>query len=123
MRNPCVYLLASKPLGTLYTGVTSELHARMALHTQKLFEGFTKKYDVTQLVYYEMHDDMNAAIRREKRIKDWKRLWKIRIIEEVNPEWKNLFDPATGEIAFCPAVANRLSAEPVHPSEQFDQKI
>ena len=68
-------------------------------HTHNLFEGFTKTYNVKLLVYYEMHETIDAAL-REKRLKEWKRLWKIRLIETMNPEWTNLYDPTTGAIAF-----------------------
>ena len=113
MKNPCVYILASKPYGTFYVGVTSDLHGRMAEHWQGLFGGFTKKHGIRLLVYYEMHLTMDAAIRREKLLKRWHRAWKYRLIEEMNPEWRNLFDPTTGEIAFGPAEAERLSTEPM----------
>ena len=85
MKRPCVYILTNKPLGTLYIGVTSNLHKRMAEHAQGLVEGFTKRYGVKRLVYYELYDSMTDAIRREKRLKDWQRLWKIRLIEGMNP--------------------------------------
>jgi putative endonuclease len=112
MRRPCVYILASKPYGTLYTGVTSDLHKRMAQHAQGLIDGFSKTYGISTLVYYEMHEAMDAAIAREKRIKRWRREWKYRLIEQMNPEWRNLFDSRSGEIAFGPAEAERLSADP-----------
>lgn len=100
--------LASRRNGTLYTGVTSDLHGRVSLHKQDLIEGFTKKYGVHVLVYYEMHDTMEAAIRREKQIKEWKRAWKIRLIESMNPEWLDLFDERTGAVLDGPAdVARR----------------
>jgi putative endonuclease len=107
MKDPCVYILASKRDGVLYVGVTSDLHGRMAEHDQGLIEGFTKRYGVTQLVYYEFHDDMSPAIRREKQVKEWRRAWKVRLIEAMNPEWLNLFDPATGEISAGPADSMR----------------
>lgn len=91
-RQPCVYLLASKPNGTLYTGVTSNLIKRVWEHKQHDVEGFTAKYDVTLLVWYEVHETMESAIRREKVIKNWRRSWKIRIIEEMNPSWRDLFE-------------------------------
>ncbi len=111
-KTPCVYMLASKPYGTLYIGVTSDLHQRMAQHSQGLIEGFSKKYGLKTLVYYEMHATMPEAIVREKQLKKWNRVWKIRIIEQMNPEWRNLFDAATGEILFGPADLERLEAEP-----------
>lgn len=102
-KRPCVYLLASAPNGILYIGVTSDLHHRMAQHDQALIEGFTKKYGIKRLVYYEFHATMPEAIVREKRLKDWRRAWKVRLIHGMNPEWTNLFDPRTGEIAEGPA--------------------
>jgi len=103
MKEPCVYILASKRDGVLYTGVTSALGQRMAQHWQGLIPGFTRRYSVKLLVYYEMHETMPAAIQREKQTKEWRRAWKIRLIEGMNPEWRNLFDPETGEIEPGPA--------------------
>lgn len=97
-RQPCVYILASKRNGTLYTGVTSDLFQRAGLHKQDLIEGFTKRYGVHLLVYYEMHQTMPDAIRREKRLKKWNRAWKVRLIESMNPEWIDLFDEFWGAI-------------------------
>ncbi len=91
-KDPAVYILASRRHGTLYIGVTCDLHGRMQKHKQGYFEGFAKRYGVTMLVYYEMHDDMDAAIRREKRLKTWNRAWKLRLIETMNPEWIELYD-------------------------------
>ena len=85
-----VYILASKYNGTLYTGVTGNLNKRTYEHKNKLIEGFTKKYNVHMLVYYERHDNINRAIRREKQIKKWNRQWKINLIEKNNPKWKDL---------------------------------
>ena len=113
MKTPCVYILASKRYGTLYVGLTSALAPRMAKHSQGVIEGFTQRYAIKTLVYYEMHIDMASAIRREKRLKRWNRTWKYRLIEQMNPEWVNLFDPATGEIADGPADGARLHSEPV----------
>ena len=90
-RQPCVYLLASKQNGTLYAGVTSNLLKRIWEHKNNLDEGFTSKYDVHALVWYEMHDTMEFAIQREKAIKNWKRAWKIKVIEELNPHWQDLY--------------------------------
>ena len=97
-KTPCVYILASRRNGTLYVGVTSDLAQRVLLHKQGLIEGFTKKCGIHRLVYYEMHETMEAAIRRENRIKEWRRLWKIRLIESMNPEWVELFEERSGEI-------------------------
>jgi putative endonuclease len=86
-----VYLLASKRNGTLYIGVTSDLVKRVHEHKNDLIEGFTKKYNVHKLVYYEATEDINSAITREKQLKKWKRDWKIELIEKSNPEWKDLY--------------------------------
>jgi putative endonuclease len=89
---PCVYILASKRNGTLYTGVTSNLVNRVYEHKNGLADGFTKKYGVHHLVYFELHEDMLAAISREKQIKKWNRAWKRELIEKNNPAWKDLYD-------------------------------
>ena len=89
MRQPCVYILASARNGTLYTGVTSDLLKRVWEHKSDLVEGFTKRYGVHVLVWFELHEDMLSAIRREKTIKGWKRRWKIELIETMNPEWRD----------------------------------
>jgi putative endonuclease len=88
---PCVYILASKRNGTLYIGVTSDLVKRVWEHQSDFVEGFTKKYKVHDLVWYEMHDTMDVAINREKQLKEWKRQWKIALIEEANPYWNDLY--------------------------------
>lgn len=111
-KTPCVYILASKRDGVLYTGVTSDLHDRMSKHINGSFEGFSKKHNVTTLVYYEMHETMPAAITREKRIKDWKRAWKIRLIASFNPEWFDLYDRETSEISDGPADIDRMRGMP-----------
>jgi putative endonuclease len=90
-KQPAVYILASRRNGTLYVGVTSALPARMEQHEKGLIDGFSMRYRVHALVYFEMHFTMAEAIRREKQIKKWNRLWKIRLIEQVNPEWENLY--------------------------------
>jgi putative endonuclease len=102
-KQPCVYILASKRNGTIYIGVTSNLFIRVGNHKQDLIEGFTKRYGVHRLVYYEMHHTMDAAITREKRLKKWNRTWKLRLIESMNPEWKDLFDEFWGAINDGPA--------------------
>ena len=84
-RQPCVYILASKRNGTLYTGVTSNLLQRIWQHKHDLVEGFTKKYGIKMLVWYEEHSTMETAITREKAIKNWKRNWKLNLIEKCNP--------------------------------------
>ncbi len=113
MKTPCVYVLASRPYGTLYVGVTSDLHQRMAEHSQGLFEGFTTRYRIKRLVYYELHGTMPEAIRREKQLKKWNRPWKYRLIEKMNPRWDDLFDPQTGEIAIGAPENEHFQKEPV----------
>lgn len=90
-KQPCVYILASKRNGTLYTGVTSDLVKRVWEHQHNLVEGFTRRYGVHTLVYFERHEVMEEAIRREKQIKKWNRAWKIALIERHNPEWEDLW--------------------------------
>lgn len=91
-----VYILASKPRGTLYTGVTSDLVGRVWQHKNDVFEGFTKKYRVHQLVWYECGESIEGAIQREKQIKKWNRAWKLELIEKFNPMWDDLYDRLTG---------------------------
>lgn len=91
MKQPCVYLLASGWNGTLYVGVTSDLIARVWQHRNDVVPGFTQRYRVHDLVWYEQHEDMMAAIEREKAIKGWKRDWKIALIETTNPDWRDLY--------------------------------
>jgi putative endonuclease len=90
-RQPCVYILASRRKGTLYTGVTSALLKRIWEHKNNVVEGFTKKYAVHSLVWYEVHETMESAIKREKSIKNWERAWKIKMVEELNPRWCDLY--------------------------------
>ena len=106
-KRPCVYILASDRNGTLYIGVTSDLEGRVSTHLQDLLGGFTAKHRVHRLVYYEMHESMDAAILREKRLKKWNRLWKLRLIESANPEWLDLFDQKHGAILDLPADVGR----------------
>jgi putative endonuclease len=86
-----VYILASKSYGTLYTGVTADLMRRVWEHKSKTIPGFTTRYGVNRLVWFESHDDWETAFRREKQIKDWKRNWKIELIERDNPHWLDLY--------------------------------
>jgi putative endonuclease len=86
-----VYILASVPYGTLYVGVTGNLVGRVGEHKEDLRDGFTQKYGVHMLVWFEEYGDVHDAIRREKNIKKWRRAWKIELIEKMNPEWKDLF--------------------------------
>ena len=90
-KKPCVYLLASKRDGTLYAGVTSDIIKRVWEHKNDLVDGFSKRYSVHLLVWYEQHIDMTAAIQREKVIKKWKREWKLALIGKMNPRWDDLF--------------------------------
>lgn len=85
-----VYLMASRLNGTLYCGVTNDLVRRVVEHREGTAEGFTAKYGVSRLVWFEQHSDINEAILREKRIKKWNREWKVRLIEERNPDWRDL---------------------------------
>ena len=87
-----VYILANKRNGTLYTGVTSDLIKRVYQHKSDLVEGFSKKYGVHNLVYYEMYDNIIDAIKREKCIKKWRRKWKLSLIENMNPQWSDLYE-------------------------------
>ena len=98
MRYYFVYILASKRNGTLYTGVTGALNQRVWEHRAEIFEGFTKRYGVKQLVYYEIHEDPSSAIKREKQIKRWRRSWKLRLIEKDNPQWVDLYDNLLNEL-------------------------
>ena len=90
-----VYILASKRNGTLYIGVTNNLLKRVDEHKSNLIDGFTKKYNVHNLVYYEQYNDISCAIAREKQMKKWKRQWKINLIEKFNPDWIDLFKDLT----------------------------
>ncbi len=87
-----VYIITNKRNGTLYTGVTSDLIKRVGQHKEGSVEGFSSKYALNMLVWYEVHDDINEAIKREKQLKKWERKWKLRIIEEMNPGWNDLYD-------------------------------
>ena len=90
-KQPAVYILASKRNGTLYVGVTSDLAKRVREHKEGGTGGFTKKYNVHDLVYYELFEDMRSAITREKQLKKWRRVWKLDLIEGVNPSWDDLW--------------------------------
>jgi putative endonuclease len=91
-RHPAVYILANEPNGTLYVGTTSNLIKRVWQHKNSQIEGFTQKYKVHRLVYFEKHATMLAAIRREKQLKKWRRAWKIALIEKTNPAWRDLWE-------------------------------
>lgn len=91
MKQPCVYIMASKRNGTLYIGVTSNLVQRVWQHKNNLVEGFTNRYGIHILVWYEVHETMQSAIAKEKMVKNWKRVWKLALIEKNNPEWQDLY--------------------------------
>ena len=91
MKQPCVYILANKARGTLYIGVTSDLIARIWQHKNEVVQGFSQKYALHYLVYYEMHETMLGAIAREKQLKKWNRDWKIKLIEGFNEDWADLY--------------------------------
>ncbi len=90
--HPCVYIMASSRNGTLYIGVTSDLVKRAWQHKNEIIKGFTEKYTVHLLVWYEVHENMESAISREKALKKWNRIWKLRLIEQFNPEWQDLYE-------------------------------
>lgn len=96
MKAPAVYMLASERNGTLYIGVTSDLIQRVWQHKEGLAEGFTKKYGVKMLVWYEQHETMESAISKEKAMKKWLREWKLKTVEQTNPDWRDLWSEITG---------------------------
>ncbi|EIZ81143.1 putative endonuclease [Novosphingobium sp. Rr 2-17] len=102
--DPCAYLLASHRNGTLYIGVTSNLTQRLHQHREGLIEGFSSDYGVHRLVWFEQHATMEHAIVREKRIKKWNRAWKIALIEQDNPEWRDL----AVDFGFEPLASSRI---------------
>ncbi|TCO34950.1 GIY-YIG nuclease family protein [Dokdonella fugitiva] len=91
IRQPAVYILANRPRGTLYVGVTGWLRQRIHEHREGLIDGFTKRHGVKALVWFEWHADFNFAIRRETQLKPWKRAWKLELIETANPQWRDLW--------------------------------
>lgn len=91
-KSPAVYIIANKRNGTIYVGVTSALSDRIATHKAKSIAGFSSKYNIATLVWYEHHHFMEDAIQREKQLKKWNRSWKLELIEKMNPEWKDLHD-------------------------------
>ena len=93
MKTSFVYIMASQRNGTLYVGVTKDLIQRVGEHKENLNDGFTQKYGVHRLVYYEQRDDIEVAISREKRLKKWPRKWKLELIEKDNPRWQDLYEP------------------------------
>jgi putative endonuclease len=94
------YILASRRNGTLYTGSTDNLAKRIFEHREKMLPGFTRTYGVSQLVWFEPHETREAAFRRERQIKEWRRVWKLRLIEERNPEWADLYEQLPNLIGY-----------------------
>ena len=108
-KQPAVYIIASGPRGTIYIGVTSALWNRVAIHKDGGVSGFTSRHKITCLVWYEHHDTMDSAIKREKQIKKWNRAWKIEMIEKLNPVWIDLHDDIDPDIKFVlPKLDSRL---------------
>ncbi|MEW6600050.1 MAG: GIY-YIG nuclease family protein [Nitrospirota bacterium] len=103
MKKYYVYILCSRRNGTLYIGVTSNLIKRVYEHKNDLADGFTKRYKIHNLVWYEAHETTESAIIREKNIKKWERIWKLRLIEEQNPEWKDLYCDICEDTGFPPS--------------------
>jgi putative endonuclease len=95
MKVAYVYIMTNKRNGTLYTGITSDLIKRVWQHKNNVIPGFTAKYKIHKLVYYELHEDIREAIRKEKNIKAWRRKWKLQLIEKLNPNWDDLYDIIT----------------------------
>ena len=122
------YLLASAPYGTLYCGHTDDLTARVWKHREKTYSGFTAKYGVARLVWFEAHGERDGAFRRERQIKKWNRAWKIRLIETENPTWSDLYDELigpqwTGQLLIGEIAAPEPPAPdllPAHPREGGD---
>jgi putative endonuclease len=102
MKSPCVYILASRRNGTLYIGVTSDIVKRVWEHKGDFVDGFSKQYGVHMLVYFEFHERMEDGILREKQMKKWNRAWKLRLIEQMNPEWRDLYEDIVGTSAGLP---------------------
>ena len=92
----CVYIVTNRPRGTFYIGVTSNLAQRIGQHREKAVDGFSKRYGLDRLVWYELHENAESAILREKQLKKWNRLWKVELIEKMNPEWRDLFQDIVG---------------------------
>ena len=107
-RAPCVYLLASDRNGTLYLGVTSHLVQRVWQHRTSVIDGFSVRCAVHRLVWYELHETMASAIEREKRIRKWNRAWKMRLIDEMNPSWRDLWFDLTEQTRSATSIGSRL---------------
>ncbi|MCX6166297.1 MAG: GIY-YIG nuclease family protein [Ignavibacteriae bacterium] len=117
-----VYILASKKNGTLYIGITNNLIRRIVEHKEKIIKGFTAKYDIDKLVYYETYNYVNDAIKREKDLKEWHRKWKIRLIEKENKEWRDLFYDLVSEEEIKEMKELILIREEEHKSVDSGQK-
>jgi putative endonuclease len=92
MRGGWVYIVTNRPNGTLYLGVTSDLSRRIWEHREGRIDGFTKRYELKRLVWYERHEDIREAIQREKTMKHWSRAWKVRLVLDMNPDWRDLYE-------------------------------
>jgi putative endonuclease len=121
MKQPAVYMLASQRNGTLYIGVTSDLIQRVWQHKEGLAEGFTKQHDVKILVWYEQHETMESAISKEKAMKKWLRAWKLKTIEQANPEWNDLWPEITG--AVIPANAGTQQDKNAFELKPLDSRL
>ena len=113
VKQPAVYILASKRNGTLYIGVTSDLVQRIGRHRDDAAQAFTQRYGVHQLVYFELHEEMYEAIVREKQLKKWNRRWKLRLIEKDNPNWTDLSEQIGSSVPKCRALDPRLRGDDV----------
>jgi putative endonuclease len=122
-KQPCVYILASRPNGTLYIGVTSNLIGRVYQHRENLIAGFTKRYDVHNLVWYEVHEQMESAILREKQLKNWSRIAKKRLIELNNPKWRDLWPDLELPSMASRQLLLRCSTSCIHDSRGFRQSL
>lgn len=122
MKKPVVYMLASRRNGTLYIGVTSDLIKRVWQHREGIVEGFTKKYGVKLLVWYEQHKTMKSAISKEKIMKKWLRKWKLSTIEQSNPNWRDLWHEIIGETP-APAVIPAKTGIQKTSGETLDSRI
>lgn len=99
-----IYIITNKNNSVLYIGVTSNLNKRIYQHRNKLIKGFSSKYNLKKLIYYELYGDINIAISREKQLKGWNRSWKFELIKKVNPDFKDLFDESNNEIQYLPEI-------------------
>ncbi len=125
MKQPAVYMLASQRNGTLYIGVTSDLIQRIWQHKEGLAEGFTKEYGVKTLVWYEQHETMESAIAKEKAMKKWLRKWKLKAIEQTNPDWCDLWPEITGAApkTVVPAQAGTQQDKNAFDSNPLDSRL